>query len=93
MSLGKGTYPEPAGTESNPVGRSGFRVFGQNASGQKATPAQSLQAWVAARDVSGVCALSVHFITASKIKLGPDGREYGKQGLVVGLTATSTQHS
>lgn len=58
-----GTYPEPAGTESNPVGRSGFRVSGQNA----------CKAWVAARDVSDVCALSVHFITASKIKLGPDG--------------------
>lgn len=31
------------------------------------------QTWVAARDVSGVCALAVYFITASKIKLGPDG--------------------
>lgn len=28
---------------------------------------------VGARDDSGVCALAVHFITASKIKLGPDG--------------------
>lgn len=34
---------------------------------------------VGARDVSDVCAPAVHFITASKIKLGPDGMCHSKQ--------------
>lgn len=40
---------------------------------QAPPPSPSPPACVGAQDVSGVCALAVHFITASKIKLGPDG--------------------
>lgn len=58
----------------------GIQGFWPGRQRPKGHPGPSLQAWVAARDVSGVCALSVHFITASKIKLGPDGM-YGQQGL------------
>lgn len=55
-----------AGRDSGFLGRPETR-------GQERRDPPLAPACLGARDVSGVCAPSVHFITASKIKLGPDG--------------------